>query len=232
MEGPGGSDRRAAVYFIHVDGLQPRHVHTHFLGGNPTHTQPRLDAAASVGFVKLASGGFLMAVSGEDHGRGGIWFFDTLDTTLHAGMTWRFVDFWDPRERMSGGVCKIDDGQVASDCFIGGGGGTSLLTGQDGQIYLIAMTGTSGGGIEDSYAQVFRLAQDAHSQIALTCIWHDKRKLGRWAINNLAFRWSGGGQVTLDGKLVLLATERRTREDDNDTVDGFMRITGQNTIHI
>lgn len=228
MEQPVGSTQQAGVYFVRVDGFEPRHIHTHLLTRSSAHPQVRLDAAATVGFVKLETGHFLMALSGADHGQKGIWFFRSRQTEISPNLSWQLLDFWDPSTRMPGGVCDLEDGKIASDCFIGGGGATNLVTGCDGQIYLIALTGTAGRGKDDEYAQVMRVGQSAAQPIELTSIWEDKRQLGRRAIAQVSFRWAGGVQVTPEGKLVLLATERRTRQGDNATVDGIMRRAGHN----
>ncbi|UJB73323.1 hypothetical protein HRE53_32245 (plasmid) [Acaryochloris sp. 'Moss Beach'] len=231
MEQPKEEDNRAAVYFIRVDGFEPRHVYTHFLGGQPSNISVSLDAAASVGFIKLAPSGFLMAVAGADNGKNGIWFFDSKDSTINPTMNWKYVDFWEP-DRMPDGVCDIKDGKVNSNCYIGAGGTASLVTDCDGQIYLVCLTGTSGRGKDYEYAQIMHLSRDASGRIKLESIWHDKRPLGFSVLREISFRWGAGVNVSTDGKLVLLSTEKRHRKSDNDYVDGIIRISGQNTLNI
>jgi hypothetical protein len=228
MEQPNRSEDLAGVYFLHVDGFEVSHVMTQYLGGEPSDVDVRLDAAASTGFVKLADGGYLLAVSGADNGRAGLWFFITEDA-MSPNMQWRYLDFWNPNDEMSGGKCNIDEGKVSANCYIGAGGATGLVTDCNGQIYVVLLNGTNGGGIEDEYAQVMRLDQTESSEVKLTSIWHDKRQLGRIVLNDVAFRWAAGVQVTNRNKLVLLSTERRANEGDNGIVDGYMRIAGENT---
>jgi hypothetical protein len=213
------------VYFIRVDGLTPKYIMTQYLGGAPSGV--RLNAAASTGFIKLADGGYLLAVSGADNGRAGIWFFITEDP-IYDGTRWRYLDFWDPNVELPGKKCDIEDGKVASNCYIGAGGATGLVTDCNGQIYVVVLNGTD-AGFADEFAQVFRFEQTPANEVKLTSIWHDKRKIDLIVTNDMSFRWASGVQVTDRNKLVLLSTERRARVNDNGIVDGFMRIAGENT---
>lgn len=228
MEQPQGSDKRAAVYFVNVDGTTPRHVATHWIDG-AAPSSVRRNAAATVGFTRRYAGGFVMAVSGADNGKAGVWFYITDDPVISATTQWRYVDFWNPKEEMPRGVCNIDEGKRGNDCFIGGGGATGLVTGCDGQLYLVVLTGTNGGGIDDEYAQVLRVGQDSAGEVRMTSIWNSKRKVGRLATNQISMRWGAGVQVLPGGRLAFLSTERRTVQDANERVDGIMRIGGSNT---
>lgn len=230
MESPLNPDNRAAVYFLRVEKFEAEHIYTHFIGTNTDHIDAAINSASSVGFVKLETGGFLMAVSGEDHGRQGIWFYNSPDSTINSGMSWDFIDYWDPMDHMPNGICDTGGGEVSNNCFIGGGGGTSLITGCDGQIYMVLLTGTAQGGVEDEFVQIMRVNLEGSPTrtVRLTSIWNDKHKLGRRVVNKVSFRWSGGAQVTLDGKLVFLSTERQTRHvGSRNYVDGVMRIGGE-----
>jgi hypothetical protein len=230
MEDPSGNVDAGAVYFLRVDGLAPRYVATHYLGGQPDDLDVNDDDAAAVGFIKLADGGFLLAVAGSRYGWAGTWFFITEDP-IDAGTRWRYLDFWNPADEMSGGVCDINDGKVSSNCYIGAGGAGALVTDCAGQIYYVALNGTAdeGFGIDDEYAQVFRLDQTESNEVKLTSIWHDKRRMDINVTNDMSFRWGAGVQVTDQNKLVLLSTERQTMVGDNDYVNGYMRIAGLNT---
>jgi len=232
MEKPFGDDKdsSAAVYFLRMNGLTPTYVMTQYLIGEPSSLGVDDDAAAAAGFIKLADGGYLLAVGGANHGLAGIWFFITEDPIEH-GTRWRYLDYWDPDEEMRDGACDIKDGEVSSNCYVGTGGSAALVTDCDGQIYLVALNGTAdgGAGIDDEYAQVFRLDQTEDNEVKLTSIWHDKRILDADVTNDILFRWGSGVQVTDQNKLVLLSTERQTWVGDDAYVHGHMRIAGENT---
>jgi len=226
MEQPQTS-RSAAVYFIRVDGLVPSFVTSLSLGTGGAPRGLDLDSAAASGFIKLRSGGYLVAVSGASHGTDGIWFYKTNSTEINSRTRWSFVDFWTP-DRMPRGLCNIEDGKHATNCYAGAGGGLSLVANNDGRIYLIATTGTSGWGYNDEYAQMYEvIIQDSPwpTRVRMRGVWSDKKKLGWLATKRYSMRWAGAAHTTESGRLLLLNTERKNNAlSPVGAADGIMRI--------
>jgi|GEM_PF-1624683 len=226
MEQARGSTESAGVYFLRFDGLdKPELVNVHVMGnddGTPSELLAGKEApvrwAASAGFLKLHRGGFLLAISGRSHGKAGIFFYETDDNHIEASTEWRFVNHWTP-DVLPRETCRIGIGERGLDCFIGGGGGTHLITDCNGDVYLILTTGSNAtGGDEFDHLQVLELRMNPNREIELNPIWHDSRNLRRASSNNVSFRWAGGVQVTEDGRLAVLASERRTSVGGNSRV--------------
>lgn len=154
--------------------------------------------AATVGFVKLASGYFLMAVASTDHGRDGIWFYESSSTTINQSTDWYFIEYWQP-------PCVGKEW----GCYYGAGGGLNLQAGCDGYVYLLAMHGSEdrAAGDNDSVLQLFRLDQDAGGIHLTKRAWWERTFNSELANNS--FRWAGGSYVSRDGTLVILDTRRR-----------------------
>ncbi len=209
LEQQGGSTPPAAVYFVRVarnpDADPSGEIVNRLVldGSQGEPFQRGQSSAATAGFVQLASGHQLLAVSGASHGTQGIWFYESVGTEpIGPSTSWNFVAFWNPNRS---GNCIGKGG----DCLYGAGGGLNLHTGCDGQVYLLAMHGSQGAASrDDSVLQLFALLQDATGAVRL-----DKRAV--WertfpsAIANNSFRWAGGSYVSRDGALVILDTRRR-----------------------
>lgn len=210
-----GEAAHGAVYFLEVTGSTVRYLSTlHLDGSQGEPLQADQNAAATVGFVRLESGYYLLAVSGKIHGTQGIWFYESSDTEINRGTKWDFVDFYDP-------PC-VQYGTEADDCYVGAGGGLNLVTDCSGDIYLLAMHGTHGTAFKNEYEylQVFHVLQDEGGQVALDKVVQQRDNLQFSAIDDKSFRWSGGVYVARDGHIALMNTERRTNQGDNDYVDG------------
>lgn len=230
MEEPKSSGR-AAVYFIRFDGLTPRFVSSLLLGTGGAPSGLNLIRAASSGFLKLESG-YLLAISGANDGKAGIWFYHTESDEITASTKWAFIDYWTP-DRMPEGVCNIDQGKHATNCFVGGGGGTSLLANDNGDIYLMITTGTASKSIkdgkDDEYAQLYRVVikrTTAPTKVNLEAVWSGKEKLGRKVTRKASMRWAGAAQTTASGRLVILNTERGQKKTGaRGAADGVLRIS-------
>lgn len=225
MENPVSPGEPAAVYFIEMDNLVPRFVTALKLGSGGAPAGLNVVSAAASGFVKLENG-FLVAVSGAKHGTAGTWFYKTSDHRIRPTTEWYFVDFWTP-DRLPHGVCDIEGGEHDLQCYVGAGGGLSLLANHTGEIYMIATTGTSESGIDDEYVQLFRMnlskTDTGSSSIELMPIWSDKRIVGRYSNLQYSMRWSGAAHVTNSGNLMLLNSERgMRRRGSRDTSDGMI----------
>lgn len=216
----------AAVYFIQVAGITPRFVSALPLGSGGAPEGLNAKDAAAAGFLKLKSG-FLVAASGAKNGQRGIWFYRTTSETISPRSQWRFVDYWEP-SRLPAGVCDIDKGKIGSNCYIGAGGGASLVAGDDGEVYLMVTTGTGGGGYDDEFAQLFHVAlpTETPGRVTLNLLRFGKKKLGQLARRHISMRWSGAAHTTQDGRLLLLSTEAQARSTrPNDATDGMIRVS-------
>ena len=223
MEQPASGP--AGAYILKVDGTsKPTHVTTKLLEGYPSTVKTSTGSASAAGMVKLADGGYLMAISGGNFGLKGVWFFITEDA-ISPTMKWRFLDFWEPTE--VGGACNIEDGKFKG-CYVGGGGATGLVNDCNGNIYLVVTNGTAGWGYDDEFAQACRLTQSSDNKVHLSNIWNSKRKIGQISIDVPSHRWGAGVAVTNKNKLALISTERGTNDGDNATVDGWIRLAGEN----
>jgi hypothetical protein len=210
-----GRHGHGAVYFLRVDGDNIRYLHTLSLDGSQDEPlQASQNSAATVGFVKLEGGTFLLAVSGRHDGRQGIWFYESADTTISEYTNWHYVDFYHP-------PC-LGYGSNSDECYVGAGGALNLVTDCSGQVYLLAMHGTAQtAGREYEYFQVFRVDQTPQrGTIRLDKIAQQRDNLGLLAIDDESFRWSGGSYVTRSGGLALMNSERRNREGSNGSVRG------------
>jgi len=170
----------AAAYFIRVDGLFPRFVSSVHLGSGGAPGGLNVASAASSGFLKLESG-YLLAVSGARNGTEGIWFYKTLSNEISARTRWSFVDFWTP-DQMPGGICDIDEGRHSTNCYVGAGGGLSLIANNDGHIYMIATTGTDGSGDDYEYAQMYKiliLESAGPTSVHMRAVWSDSKNVGQ-----------------------------------------------------
>jgi hypothetical protein len=207
----GGATVHAAVYFLEITGT-----------ALPEQLLNKLDlaqaSAENVGFVRLASGYYLLGVSGNNEGTQVIWFYVSSDTEINAETTWHHIDLYQP-------PC-VGYGSESDNCYVGAGGGLNFVTDCSGRIYLIAMAGThqrhgrGDRGDEFEYLQVFHVLHNIEGQIVLDKVAQQQDNLGRLAINNESFRWAGGVYVSSKGRLAIMNTERRTNEGDNDYVDG------------
>ena len=237
-DGPG---QPAAVYFLQVVGFDITHLSTLTLGEGAAGTSAKIPhdailtakSAASCGFLKLASGRMLVAVSGANYGRSGIWFYQSTSRSLDASTEWLFVDHW-TADRI-GGLCDIWNGKIGLDCFIGGGAGTSLICDQDGQIFLVVTTGTNGGprqghdARDDEYFQLFRVTLDSASgRVALSGEAMGKNQIGIRVQTKISMRWGGGATVTNTGDISLLNTERNVdTAGHRGVIDGYAKTHGQ-----
>ena len=202
----------AAAYFFRVDGLDAHFLHAAPLGGSSGDAALNLNAAATAGFVRLASGYYLLAVSGGDHGRDGIWFYESSDTILNEYTQWNFVDFYasDAPGRLP--KCNTANGEMGLDCYVGAGGGINLVTDCSGKVYAIAMTASNEGAHKDyEYVQALEISQSSSGRVVLIPRHVDRRNLRASTLKEMAFRWSGGTYVSKDGDLILLASERHAR---------------------
>ncbi|MCI4649732.1 hypothetical protein [Phaeodactylibacter sp.] len=215
----GGAAEHGAVYFLKAEGNSVSYLSTLWLDGSQGEPyQADQNAAATVGFVKLEEGNYLLAVCGRNHGKQGIWFYETEDTEITSSTQWYYIDFYEPE-------CT-GYGNDSDKCFVGSGGGLNLVTDCEGAIYLIAMHGTSGtGGKEYEYLQVFWVLKASSSDaVELFKFTQQRDGLGLFATNSKSFRWAGGVYVTRDGRLAIFNTERRRNVGDNDFVDGDIYI--------
>ncbi|BFM07654.1 DUF7452 domain-containing protein [Halioxenophilus aromaticivorans] len=219
----------AAVYFIKVEGVNARLIGALPLGsgGAPNHLNTSKAAAAA--FLKLTNG-FLVAVSGSDYGKDGIWFYRSWDNEIRNDTEWCFIDYWTP-ERLPGGVCDIDAGKASTNCFVGADGGLSLLACSTGGIYIMASIGTHGGGVDDEYVQLFKVvgqSQSGGARVDLEPVWVGKHKVGRLALKQYSMRWAGAALTTATGTVMLLNSERGSRKQGNrDTSDGKIWYLGR-----
>ena len=207
MEG-APSDGPAAIYFLRALGTRS----IRYLGqltldgsnGEPAHV-PSSRSAATVGFIQLGAGNYLLAVSGAKHGSEGLWFYESTGIGLDSDTEWKFRRYIeDPPYRAAGGGLNF-----ATDC--------------SGALYLFAMHGTNGDAFDDEfeYLEVFRVAQNLLGLIRLEKVADQSRNLGRASFNNQSFRWSGGVYVSESGQVAVMKTERgTTRSGDRDDVDG------------
>lgn len=198
------------VYFLHVPpGAAADDVE---LFSNPITYWATLDGASAAGFVKLASGYFLLVVAGTDHGREDIWFFESSDTKLNPENSWYPVGHWDP--------CKSGDGNLG-ECF-GGAAGLSLVTDCGGDIYLIALNGTDLQIFSSEYqwTQVYRITQDSQTgDVEPQLVYWQRDNQGLVQLDNPSFRWAGTAYVAEDRRLALINSERRTNDcGDHDRV--------------
>lgn len=227
MEGeyPG----HAAVYFLKVDGRDIEFITSLVMDGSRGEPyQASQNRAATVGFVQQASGHFLVAVSGKDHGAQGIWFYEsTTQFIIDETTEWDFISF-----KKFG--CE-GYGQEQDNCYVGAGGGLNLVMDCSGDIYMLAMHGSSiefdwnpfdgnGFGIfekDREWLQVFRILK-TDDNINVQKVTQQRDKFGSMVIDEKSFRWAGGSYVSRNGTLAIFNTERRFRLGDNDFVDGHV----------
>ncbi len=212
MEQTGSTTPKAQVLFYEVTGnpLDPdvEALSYHILDGSQGEPfQASQSRAASAGFVKLASGYFLLAISGADHGKQGIWFYESSSTTINSYTTWHFIDFWSPP---CAGWGQTSGGE---HCFAGAGGAIALLTGCDGRVYLYALGGTRTiPGTDYSETQFYRLDQDAETgEITPAFIFERRKSHGRASAKDESFRWAAGTHVMSDGLLTVAGMIRKER---------------------
>lgn len=197
-----GEKGRAAIYFLHFPpGLKGTIVNKLFLtGAQGEPFQKDQDRASSAGFLKLQSGKFLAAVSGEDHGKQGIWFYLSSTSKIFQTTKWNYIDFWTP-------PCK-EEFPGNHECYLGSSG-MSLIASCDGHIYIITMHGTDGNrGKEFQFFQVYQLNQTENRNLNLELIYQQNDNTEVIQINNKAFRWAGGTYITEKGGIALINTER------------------------
>jgi len=212
----GGNTKHAAVYFLKVEDRNIEFVTSLVMNGSRGEPyQTFKSAAATAGFVQLASGHFLVAVSGKNHGRQGIWFYESTTRFIDETTEWNFISFKD--------FGCIGYGEEQDECYVGAGGGLNLVTDCSGNIYMLAMHGSDDGAFDkdDEWLQVFRVWR-TNNEITLQKVTQQKDKLGLWAINHKSFRWAGGAYTSNDGILAIFNTERRRLLNDNDYVDGHV----------
>lgn len=210
MEEPR-SGKHAAIYFVKVEGNQASYVQTHWLNGSQGEPYQKEESKAeAVGFAKLNSLNYLMAVY---HGGRGIWFYQSDRPTLDATTKWTFINFLNPRRGY---------GAPTDDKFVGASGGINFVTDCSGDLYLLALHGTSDTPLRGEYEalQVFKVDRDLNGKITLTKKAQQKDELGPGAILHRSFRWAGGSYVSRKGQLAVFNTERRRRLGDSDAVDG------------
>ena len=215
MEQTGSATPAARVYFIQqTSDFESETVNTLLLDGS--HGEPHQteqSSAATAGFVKLAGGTYLVAVSGADHGTQGIWFYESSESEIRQRTTWNYVGFWEP-------PCI----GYGNGCYAGSGGGLALLTDCSGTVYVLTMTGTSGFdsaklGLnlskEHDYLQVWEIVQGyggrfppALGSVNLGLRAESAASLGLIAKNAASFRWGGGAYVNEEGRLLISRIER------------------------
>lgn len=224
----GGNAQHAAVYFLKVEGRDVEFVTSLVMDGSRGEPyQAPQNGAATVGFVELDSGHFLVAVSGNNHGTEGIWFYRSTTAFIDETTKWNFISF----KKFD---C-IGFGQEQDECYVGAGGGLNLVMDCSGSIYMLVMQGTSidGDFIDDlldfwglfeqdkEWLQVFRIWEEG-DEIALQKVTQQRDKLGLIAIDDKSFRWAGGSYISKGGTLAIFNTERRRNLGDNDYVDGHV----------
>jgi len=202
----------AAVYFLHFppeDSLGDGIVNQLVLDGSRNEPFQRFQSsAASAAFVQMESGYFLAAVSGSDHGRQGIWFYESSDTTINSFTEWYYVGFWDPPPRPECPSGTTNEGNIDAGCF-GGASGMALVTDCSGDIYLITMHGSSQTANDEwQWNQIWKLTQTATGTPDLAFRYWQRDFTGPIQTNNAAFRWAGGAYVTEDGNLAVFNTQR------------------------
>jgi len=218
----------AAVYFLKVEGRDVQFINSLVMDGSRGEPyQANQNSAETAGFVELDSGHFLVAVSSyySAYGKRGIWFYESTTQFIDETTEWDFISF---KEFACGGY-----GQEQDDCFVGAGGGLNLVTDCSGDIYMLAMHGTSiGGSVIDNilnfgglfekdkeWLQVFHVWEEG-GEIALQKVTQQRDKLGLLAANNKSFRWAGGSYISNNGTLAIFNTERRRHLGNNDYVNG------------
>lgn len=218
----GGKADHAAVYFLRINGDQISYISTLDLDGSQGEPfQYNQNRAATVGFIQLDNGNFLLAVSGKQHGKQGIWFYESDGSEIDSLTQWNFIDFYRP-------TCKRY-GEDTDNCFIGAGGGLNLVKDCSGELFLLAMHGTDRNtGNEYEYLQVFHIIKNDQS-VSLIKVTQQKDNLGLFAIDSYSFRWAGGTYVSKSGQLAVFNTERRRFLGDNDYVNGHVYL-GKNEV--
>jgi len=213
-----GDDPYAAVYFLHFPpGNSMGGEIVNWLGLDGSQGEPfqaDQSRASSAAFVKMESGYFLVAVSGADHGRQGIWFYESSDTTINYYTEWYYVGFWDPPPRPECPSGVTGEGNIDAGCF-GGASGMALVADCGGGIYLITMHGSSQTGNDEwQWNQVWRIAQTATGEPDLIFRYWQRDFTGTIQTNNPAFRWAGGAYVVEDGNLAVFNTSRSHAHGD------------------
>lgn len=209
----------AAVFFFRFPKDGEPHLVQHLIldgtHGEPDHTEDQTGASAAA-FVKLVSGRYLLAVSGTNHGRQGIWFYQSAPTPdgINARIDWRFTGFWKPS--CTTGHDRLDE------CF-GGASGMSLIADCSGNILLATFHGTHARvpfRPEFQWMQLYRVKRAEGGGVDLDLLYWQRDQTGLHQTNNPAFRWAGGLYITADRRPAVFNTERRTNVRDNGGVDG------------
>lgn len=220
MEKAKNEPKHAAVYFLKISGMEIELVNILTLDGSKGEEDqgPQTKShAATVGFAKLANHHFLLAVAGKNHGKAGIWFYESNRPSIDGETQWQYLNRFE---------APIGYGDPNDNKYIGAGGGVNLVTDCSGKVYLFAMHGTAQTKAqkEYDYLQVFEVSKNGNGHINLTKKTQQKDDLGFAAIDNISFRWSGGVYVSKSGQLAVMNTERRLTEHDNDFVNGAVHI--------
>lgn len=156
--------------------------------------------AASAGFVKLASGYYLLAVAGAHDGTEGVWFFESSETEISSYTDWYLVDAWKPT---CTGWGHMESGE---HCWAGAAASVNLLTDCGGDVYMYNLHGVQGVGTKDySYTQLWHLAQDGNGRVDPTFILERRKSLGRLSAKDPSCRWACGVYTMPDGKLTMAA---------------------------
>lgn len=212
----GPAPHSAAVFFVGVPASgEPEVLQRFVLDG--THGEPADGEAqtgtSAVGFIRLETGAYLLAVTGRKNGDQGIWFYtsDHGEEGIDASTQWWFTGFWKPP--CAGGPFGIDD------CF-GGAGGLGLVADCSGQILLVNLNGNAGAGRDYEWMQVYGLDRSRGGDVALNLLSWQRDKVGLISRSHFSFRYGGGVYVTRDGRIAVFNTERGTNENENDDVDG------------
>jgi hypothetical protein len=190
----------AAAYFLHF----PPHGKPKLISGvgiDGTHGEPILSSrqrwsASSAAFIQLDTGEFLVAVSGDSHGKAGIWFFLSSNDVIDASTRWQYVGSWTP--------CTGDNGDGDLERCFAGASGMALLADCSGDIFLVTLHGTSQARQEYQWIQVFQLGQEEGGTLKLALRSWQRDHTGRLQRNNPAFRWAGGAFVTDEPDVVAL----------------------------
>lgn len=200
-----GEHTRTGAYFVRFPPHgRPKVIHRLFIDG--ARGEPRLSRrnrwdSSSAAFIQLRSGRFLLAVAGGNHGADGIWFYASLDSEIGRSTEWKFLGAWSTCQDAS-------DGLDISRCFAGASG-MALLADCSGEIYLVAMHGTSQSRDEYQWVQVFSVHERANQRIGLRLRSWQRDYTGKLQRNNPAFRWAGTASVTSKPKALALLNSVR-----------------------
>lgn len=205
-----GHAKHAGIYFLEVNGNQVRYLKTlHLDGSRGEPWQRHNNSAEAVGIVKQPSGQYLLAVSN----RKGIWFYESVETTISSTTQWIFINFFEPN-------CW-GFGNPTDECY-NNPSGLNLILDCSGKIYMLGMQGTDGPGRDHQDLQIIEIRRQQSGHIILDKQLQQRVRVGRLATKQFSFRWGGGTYVAQNGQLVVMNTERRFRKNSNDYVNGNM----------